>query len=94
MIVYPVRRAVTSFIWFVAALVGLYGVTLAFFWWFALPTILDFQIMTALLGGGVLMVGAAGFVAYRMRYIYPVSFTHLDVYKRQVMGQRLSNALP
>jgi signal transduction histidine kinase len=72
MIIYPVRRAVTSFVWFVAALVGLYGVTLAFFWWFALPTLLDFQIMTALLGGGVLIVGAAGFVAYHMRYIYRV----------------------
>jgi signal transduction histidine kinase len=72
MIIYPVRRSVTPFMWFVAALLGIYLATLAFFWWFALPTLLDFQIMAALLGGGIAIVGITGFVAYRMRYIYRV----------------------
>ena len=72
MIIYPVRRSVTPFMWFVAALLGVYLATLAFFWWFALPTVLDFQIMAALLGGGIAIVGITGFVAYRMRYIYRV----------------------
>lgn len=72
MIVYPVRRSITPFIWFVAALLGLYLATLAFFWWFALPTIIDLQIMAALLGAGIAVVGVTGFVAYRMRYIYRI----------------------
>jgi signal transduction histidine kinase len=72
MIVYPVRRSVTPFIWFVVALLGLYLATLAFFWWFALPTIIDLQIMAALLGAGIAVVGVTGFVAYRMRYIYRI----------------------
>jgi signal transduction histidine kinase len=72
MIVYPVRRAVTPFIWFVIALLGLYLATLVFFWWFALPTILDLQIMAALLGAGIAVVGVTGFVAYRKRYIYRI----------------------
>jgi len=58
--------------WFVAALIGLYLATLAFFWWFALPTMLDFQIMAALLGAGIAVVAITGFVAYRMRYIYRI----------------------
>ena len=72
MIVYPVHRSVTPFMWFVAALIGLYLATLAFFWWFALPTMLDFQIMAALLGAGIAVVAITGFVAYRMRYIYRI----------------------
>lgn len=72
MIVYPVRRSITPFMWFTAALLGLYITTLTFFWWFALPTSLDFQIMATLLGVGVAVVGVTGFVAYRLRYIYRI----------------------
>lgn len=72
MIVYPVRRSVTPFMWFVAALLGLYVATLGFFWLFASPTLLDMQIMAAVLGAAIAFVGITGFVAYRRRWIYRI----------------------
>lgn len=72
MIVYPVRRSVTPFMWFVVALLAIYLATVGFFWLFAAPTQTDLQIMAAVLGGAIAVVGVVSFLAYRKRWIYRV----------------------
>jgi len=72
MIVYPVRRSVAPFLWFVVALLSLYLATVGLFWIFVAPTQTDLQIMAAVLGSATAVVGWGGFLAYRKHWIYRV----------------------
>jgi len=72
MIVYPIRRSITPFMWFAAALVGLYIVTLVLFWIIVHPTIIDLRIMAAVLGIAIAAAGIIGFFSYRLRWIYRI----------------------
>ena len=74
MIVYPVRRSVTSFLWFVLALLSLYLATLGLFWILVSPTQIDLQIMAVVLGGAIVVVGVSGFLVYCKRWIYRVPY--------------------
>ena len=69
MIVYPVRRSVTPFMWFVVALLSIYLATVGFFWFFAAPTQTDLQIMAAVLGGAIAVIGVVGFLALSLIHI-------------------------
>lgn len=70
MIIYPVRRAITPYVRFVAVLVGLYVTTLLIFWIAVRPTAIDLGIMAAVGAVAIAVVGAVGFGAYRMGLIY------------------------
>lgn len=69
MIIYPVRRSLTPFMWFVALLVGLYAATLLAFWWLAQPTPFDLRLLAMVLGGAIGLIGAGGFFAYRLGWV-------------------------
>ncbi|MFN3981124.1 MAG: histidine kinase dimerization/phospho-acceptor domain-containing protein [Caldilinea sp.] len=70
MIVYPVRRSITPYMRFVAVLLTLYAATLLIFWLAARPTTIDLGIMATVAAVAIAVVGAVGFIAYRMRLIY------------------------
>lgn len=74
MIIYPVRRSLTPFVWFVVLLVGLYGVTLFIFWRLARPTSFDLQLLTILLGGAVGVIGAGVFFAHRLGWLQRIPY--------------------
>ncbi|MCS6825617.1 MAG: ATP-binding protein [Caldilinea sp.] len=75
MIVYPVRRSLTSFVWFVAVLVGVYAATLLAFWGLAQPTPFDLRLLTTVLGGAIGVIGAGSFFAYRLGWVQRIPRT-------------------
>lgn len=75
MIIYPVRRSLTPFVWFVVLLVGLYGATLFIFWRFAQPTLFDLQLLLIVLGGAVGVIGAGGFFAHRLGWLQRIPYS-------------------
>ncbi|MBO9394908.1 HAMP domain-containing sensor histidine kinase [Caldilinea sp.] len=69
MIIYPVRRSLTPFMWFVVLLIGLYGATLFVFWWLVRPTLFDLRLLAIVLGGAAGLIGAGGFLAHRLGWL-------------------------
>ena len=68
MIIYPVRRSLTPFVWFVVLLIGLYGATLFAFWLLVRPTLFDLRLLATMLGGAVGLTGVGGFFAHRLSW--------------------------